>query len=125
VIAFDPPPSPFFAVSLHASGQASHLGRYTLDVPHRVDTRDGTARGTFVFTAANGDTVSGDFTGASAPTATANVFAITETSTITGGTGRFAGANGSFVTHRTVDLVTGLTSGSFSGSISSPGSTER
>jgi hypothetical protein len=46
---------------------------------------------------------------------------ITEHNTITGGTGRFAGAQGSFIVERLVELATGLTSGSFQGAITSPG----
>ena len=85
-----------------------------------MDTRTGTAIGTFAFTAANGDTVTGTFTGASAPTALPDVFSIEETASITGGTGRFADATGSFVVNRLVNLPTGLTTGSFEGTISSP-----
>ena len=121
VITFDPPPSPFFAVHLEASGNATHLGRFTVDIPHRVDTRTGTAIGTFAFTAANGDRVTGNFTGVSTPTAILDVFSIEETATITGGTGRFADATGSFIVNRLVNLTTGLTTGSFEGTISSPG----
>jgi hypothetical protein len=44
-----------------------------------------------------------------------------ETATITGGTGRFASASGTFTAERVVDLATTLTTGSFEGSISSPG----
>jgi hypothetical protein len=44
-----------------------------------------------------------------------------ETATITGGTGRFAGATGSFTTERLFDTVTLTTTGSFEGTISSPG----
>jgi hypothetical protein len=46
---------------------------------------------------------------------------ITEINTITGGTGRFAGAQGSFTVERLVNLATGFTSGSFHGTITSPG----
>ena len=43
---------------------------------------------------------------------------IVETATITGGTGRFAGATGSFVVERLYDIVGGTTIGSFDGTIS-------
>ena len=124
-ITFDPPPSSFFAVLLEGTGNATLLGRFALVAPHRVDTRTGGAIGSLAFTAANGDVLTADFTGASGPTATPNVFAIVETATITGGTGRFAGATGSFIIERLVDLGTGLTSGSFDGTISSPGAGKR
>jgi hypothetical protein len=44
-----------------------------------------------------------------------------EVMTITGGTGRFADATGSFTLERVINLSTGVSSGSFSGTISSPG----
>jgi hypothetical protein len=43
-----------------------------------------------------------------------------EPMTILGGTGRFANASGSFVCDRLVDTVNFTTTGSFSGTISSP-----
>jgi hypothetical protein len=124
-VTFDTPPSPFFTVLLEATGNASLLGRFTMEAPHRVNAGTGGAIGTFVFTAANGDMLTADFTGASGPTATPGVYAIVETATITGGTGRFAGATGGFVVERLVNLDTGLTSGSFDGTISSPGAAKR
>jgi hypothetical protein len=42
---------------------------------------------------------------------------VVEEHTITGGTGRFAGATGSFTLERLVSTVTGVTDGSFDGSI--------
>ena len=73
-------------------------------------------------TAANGDTIDTTIAGSSEPTGTPRVFRITEINTITGGTGRFANAKGSFIVDRLTDLNTGLTSGSFHGTITSPGS---
>ena len=42
---------------------------------------------------------------------------LAETQTITGGTGRFAGVTGTVVVNRSLDLVTGVTSGTFTGTI--------
>ena len=52
---------------------------------------------------------------------TPGVQRIVEIHTITGGTGRFAGAQGSFTVIRLVEGATGVTSGSFEGTITSPG----
>ena len=41
--------------------------------------------------------------------------------TFSGGTGRFAGATGSFKIERLINLTTGLTYGSFAGTLSPPG----
>lgn len=77
------------------------------------------------FTAANGDTLTAAFTGQSTPTATPTVHAIEERATITGGTGRFASAVGSFTVERVLDLTTLVTSGSFEGTISVPAAVAR
>lgn len=117
----DPPPSPFASVHFsEVTGNATHLGRFTVTAPHRVNLPTSTAAGVFEFTAANGDTLTADFTGTATPV-TPSVVSIVEFANITGGTGRFAGATGSFIVTRTADLATLLTSGSFEGTISSPG----
>jgi hypothetical protein len=113
------PPSVFADVD--ATGTATHLGRFTLDIPHTVDRGKMTAKGRYVFTAANGDEVHADFDGVSTLTDVPNVLAIVETATITGGTGRFAGATGSFTAYRLFDRAAGTTIGYFEGTISAPG----
>ncbi len=112
---------PFVLVVVNATGNATHLGRFTLAIPHTVNRANGTATGSYQFTAANGDTLTADFTGKARPTATPGVLAIAETATITGGTGRFDGATGNFTAQRLFNTVTGTTVGSFEGTISSPG----
>jgi hypothetical protein len=116
----DPPPSTFASVDFGPlTGNATHLGRFTLTGPHRVNlaATPATAAGTFEFTAANGDTLRASFTGLGTPTATTGIASIVETATITGGTGRFAGATGSFIVERLVDLINLDTTGSFEGTI--------
>src|SRR5947208_6581508 len=100
-------------VDVEATGNASHLGLFILDIPHVVDRATRTAVGSYEFTAANGDKVYADFTGLAMPTATPGVLYIEETATITGGTGRFAGATGSFTSERLYNTVAGTTTGSF------------
>jgi hypothetical protein len=112
---------PFLSVSIEGTGNATHLGRFTVENTHVVNTTDRTAIGTYKFTAANGDSLTADFTGQANPS-TPGVLSVVETATITAGTGRFAGAAGSFTVERLFNQVTGLTSGSFGGTIS-PGGT--
>jgi hypothetical protein len=112
---------PFVMVDVEATGNATQLGLFTLDIPHVVNRATRTAIGTYEFTAANGDTVYAEFTGVATPTAIPGVLYIEETATITGGTGRFAGATGIFSVERWYDMVAGTTIGSFEGTISSPG----
>ena len=110
------PPFAFSVVS--ASGTATLLGRFTLEIPHTVNFATATGDGTYTFTAANGDTLTADFTGKAQ---VGPIISIVEHATITGGTGRFAGAAGTFTAHRLFDPVNGTTTGSFEGTISAPG----
>ena len=102
-----------------AEGTATHLGRYTAEFNATVNVLDGTATGSYTFTAANGDRLLSTFTGLGVP-AGGTMASITETLTITGGTGRFAGAGGSLVVRRALDQATGESSGEIEGSISMP-----
>jgi hypothetical protein len=100
-----------------ASGEATHLGHFTVAYDVVVDFPTHTTFGSSVFTAANGDNVFTDLTGSGTPTENPDVHTVVEVHTITGGTGRFAGATGSFIRTFSLNLVTGLTSGSFDGAI--------
>jgi hypothetical protein len=111
---------PFLSVLIEGTGNATHLGRFIMEIPHAVNTTNRTSTGTYEFTAANGDTLTAGFTG-QATLIAPGVLSVAETATITGGTGRFADANGSFTVERVFNQLTGLTTGSFEGTISSPG----
>ena len=113
------------AVVISAAGNVAHLGQCTITSEHLVDRPTRTAAGTYEITAANGDTISAEFIGHATPTATPGVLSIVEVATITGGTGRFAGATGSFTVERLYDAIAGTTEGSFVGTISSPGSSRQ
>jgi len=108
------------SVLVSGTGNATMLGEFTVSVPHLVDLPTRTAAGRYEFTAANGDTVIAEFTGQAQPTATPGFIYIVETATIVGGTGRFAGATGNFITERYYDRIQGTTTGSFTGTISPP-----
>ncbi len=116
-VTITPLAPPSVKVDVEASGKATHLGKFTLDIPHVVNRANSTAVGSYEFTAANGDTLTADFTGQASPTATPGVLYIEETATITGGTGRFAGATGNFTVERLFDTIAGTTAGSFEGTI--------
>ncbi len=109
------PTTTFLDVHVHAVGNATHLGRFTMDYSHRVILMDLKGTGAAIFTAANGDTLKTTVEGEARPSDSPNVFTVAETHTITGGTGRFADAGGSFVVTRTVDFADPLTAGSIDG----------
>jgi hypothetical protein len=111
---------PLESVDLKGTGNASQLGRFTLDGQAQVNLAEGTGSGSLVFTAANGDTLTAQFSG-QARLLTPGVVALSETAVITGGTGRFAGASGTFIVERTLHAANGTTVGSFEGSVSSAG----
>ena len=116
---------PLVSLVTEGTGNATHLGRFTVEIAHVVNTVARTVMGSYEFTAANGDTLIADVTGQFGPTAeNPRVLLSVETATITGGTGRFAGATGSFTVERLLNLDTFLTTVSFEGTISSPGAVE-
>jgi len=120
VTTVTPRTPPFVFVNIEGGGHATHLGNFEVSIPHVANRSDGTAAGSFVFTAANGDTLTADFIGQATPTDVPGVRSIVQTATITGGTGRFAGATGSFVGEGLTDMVHGTFTESFEGTISTP-----
>jgi hypothetical protein len=83
---------------ISATGQITHLGRFTTAQSHCIDPTGADplafTQGVFTFTAANGDTIFGTYSGHLVPTATPGVFEVDGEFTIEGGTGRFANASG-------------------------------
>ena len=117
---FEPPPSTFFSAHLIASGNATQLGRFTVDYSHRVNLATLAGIGTATFTAANGDTFTTAVEGTASPTNSPTAFTVVETHTVTGGTGRFAGMVGSFVVTRSVDFADPFTAGTINGELTKP-----
>jgi hypothetical protein len=115
------PPPTTLSVEGSVTGIATHVGQFSFTYQLTVNLANGTATGSGHLIAANGDSIYTTIAGSSEMTATPGVASITEINTITGGTGRFAGAQGSFTVERLVNLATGLTTGSFHGTITSPG----
>jgi len=102
---------------LDGTGNATHLGQFTMSADFTVTMSTGNATGTATWTAANGDQIRASVVGhgdiVAFPTVT-----IAETHTITGGTGRFANASGHITIERSANLLTGVSTGSLSGTIS-------
>ena len=115
---------PLFFDRFELTGQATQLGQFELVIETTVDfgTRPPTGEGSFMFIAANGDTLISDVTGSSELVVPGLVL-ITEHAIINPArsTGRFAGATGTFTAERLADAatgVTGVTTGSFEGTVS-------
>ena len=111
-----------------------HLRRFTVQWGDKVIVATGRSTGHFTFKAANGDSISTELIGYGEaifphPGPPTHIH-IVEHNIITGGTGRFAGATGSFTLDRLVDVSADpdpfspgpfSTSGSFHGTITSRG----
>jgi len=107
---------PTLSVTRDGTGTATYLGRYTEHVTLVINLPTLSSTGAATFTAANGDdllaTVAGQATRTSPTT-----LSIVEVFTISGGTGRFADATGTFTLKSTLDQTTGVSTGTFSGAI--------
>jgi len=122
---------PILQVFTNGAGTGTHLGEFSYSQENAVNVTNGTGTGSIHWIAANGDTLDTTFTGVGGPTDAPPLcpglgdtfFRITEMHTITGGTGRFAGAKGSFIVERHASPVTFKTCGSYHGTITSPGAT--
>ena len=116
--AVDPP-----TITTSGTGLGTHMGEFSLTQETNLTTLNGSAH----WVAANGDSIETAFI--SIPdfsTEALGYITVTETHTITGGTGRFARAQGSFILERTHLVAlsadgTHVTFGSFHGSITAPG----
>ncbi len=117
-------------------GQGTHLGRFHIDLTHLVDfstvesTGIASFTGTAVFTAANGDSFTTEFSGQLyLPTDPNNpwaTFDVTHCIVEGSGTGRFTNAEGCFVgVNGRYNLSTGEDIGGYEGWISSPGANKK
>jgi hypothetical protein len=108
-----------------STGVATHMGQLSLTNITSLITLNGTGH----WVAANGDSIDTTFVVVSfQPNTPPGYATITESHTITGGTGRFAGAQGSFNLERLHVLAPNADGthdifGSFQGSITPPGAT--
>jgi hypothetical protein len=100
-----------------ASGQATHVGNSSEESLITANVLAGTTAGTVTLTAANGDKILLATSGTSSSLG-GGLNAISGTQTVTGGTGRFAGASGSFAVSGTVNSGTEAISYTLDGSIS-------
>jgi hypothetical protein len=100
------------------TGRASHLGRFRLVAGEHVDLATGAITdGFYTLTAADGDTISGTYSGRALPGLTGYLVS----GPVTGGTGRLAGATGFLVWRGTLNPTTLTFSDVVRGWIPSPG----
>jgi hypothetical protein len=109
-----------------ATGTGTHLGQFTFTQTVTINPENLTDTGSAQWIADNGDSISTTVVGFAGPSDDPDYLKATERHTITGGTGRFTGAQGSFTVDRLhksapSDDGTHLTFGSFRGIITPPG----
>lgn len=86
---------PAIVITATGTGVANHLGRFTSIGVNSGTLGQPTSSGTWDFVAANGDMLTSTVESTAEPLGPASVF-VTTAGTITGGTGRFAGATGAY-----------------------------
>src|SRR5437867_844372 len=86
---------PSLTITSTGEGEATHLGHYTVTGSIMINVLSGAVTGTFTLTAANGDMLFLTTSGEAPPPSEHPV--TVDNVTITGGTGRFEGATGSWV----------------------------
>jgi len=111
---------PTITVDGMGSGNATQLGLYTMSYHALLNIPTLSATTSAPLVAADGSSLFGQGTGQGTPTGAPGIVSIVETYTITGGTGRFAGASGSFAVERVLNRATGVSTGTISGTIVLP-----
>lgn len=111
-------------VTTVGEGQATHLGHFTFISPHLSGLSDFSIDGTQVFTAANGDELHAALLGHLNPVFddAGHLWLVGDVAgTITGGTGRFSNAVGTFTFSLVFDTATAHSFAQIDGSISYSG----
>ena len=106
---------PTLYVDGNGSGNATQLGRYAISYQAEVNIPTLSGPVSATLTAANGDQLFAEGWGQATPTGKPNQVSIVEEYTITGGTGRFAGATGNFTVERLLNQTTGISTGTLKG----------
>ena len=122
----DPATCVVFDAPVKGTGRVSHLGNSTVRIEQTVDftTNPAVLVGTITITAANGDQLFGTSSATASSPDAAGIATLAGTYVFTGGTGRFAGVHGSASFTGAANTVDFTGFFSFSGTISSVGSTK-
>lgn len=99
-----------FGGTITGTGKSTHLGKVSLTAADCITPMENhfTFKGTFTLMAANGDELTGDYSGSFIPKDAAPMYDLSDAKfRITGGTGRFARASGSAELHGNQNIQTG------------------
>ena len=108
-------------VTTDGSGIGTLFGNFSFTQRVTLSFGTGTTTGVAHWVAANGDSIDTTVAGSGHRTGAPGEIDITDVHIITGGTGRFAEAQGDFTVRRIASAITFTTSGTYDGTITSPG----
>ena len=120
-VGFTPDCPSKFGGTITGTGKSTHMGNVSLTAADCITPMENhfTFKGTFTLTAANGDKLTGDYTGSFVPKDAAPMYSYSDAKfKITGGTGRFAQATGSAELQGDQNIQTGKGKLEVNGSIS-------
>lgn len=108
---------PTMFVTATGTGDAPQIGRFAVSYRIEMDLLDLSTTETAYFVTPNGDNFQAKAVGQAVEDKTPGVYNAIEIYTITGGTGLFEGASGTFTLRRLFNLATGVTTSTFEGTI--------
>ena len=106
---------PTMSATATGSGNATELGSFTIHYQVEINLLDLSSTETAQFSGTNGDSLRAEAVGQATENRTPGMLNVVDIYKITGGTGRFDGARGTFTLNRLVSATTGAASSTFEG----------
>ena len=106
---------PTMSATAIGSGNATQLGFFTIRYQIEISLLDLSTTEAAQFSGTNGDSLRAEAVGQATENRTPGMLNVVDIYKITGGTGRFSGASGTFILNRLVSLTTGAASSTFEG----------
>ena len=106
---------PTMSTTATGSGNATQLGAFTIHYQVEINLLDLSGTETAQFNGTNGDSLRAEAVGQATENRTPGMLNVVDIYKITGGTGRFDGARGTFTLNRLISVTTGAASSTFEG----------
>jgi hypothetical protein len=106
---------PTVSTTATGSGNAAELGAFTIYYQVEISLLDLSSTESAQFIGTNGDSLRAEAVGQATENRTPGMLNVVDIYKITGGTGRFDGARGTFTLNRLVSVTTGAASSTFEG----------